>query len=200
MKRISLFIFLLCASQVHATDEQDGFQTLPFGSSYEKTVEYLRTHIVKPTALDFFNRDLKDKKHSIQIIGFHLDDLEVYVNFYLNHNYDFYGFSFNTTRAPMDSFDSVVYKNGEFLSRVFINKYGYPQKCSAVRPGEISPGLLTTHCKWDNTSVYAYTGFTFHDGSYFAEGFVYSLKMYQDEKDYQYSLTKAKADRAKGSF
>jgi hypothetical protein len=82
------------------------------------------------------------------------------------------GFSFNTCRESADKFDTLVYKNAEFFTDIFKNKYGQPARC--LKPSFLSvvSGKIALLCEWETPDLVIYTGFTTRDLNYFAEAHV----------------------------
>lgn len=174
---LSVLIMIFVFDLSFAEDKQYGFQDIPFGTSYEEVKQKLEATYIKmhhtyhsgENFISFNHFDLGDDKIEIQAI------------FNFDHNKKFYSFRFETEKKTADLF-SIVYKEGEYLTDVFKNKYGEPSKC-------YKPNILTIHreplCEWNHKDLDILTGIFSYEARFFAAGSVVSKQLEKEYNSYK---------------
>ncbi len=173
----------LAASPAQAAEEVVifGFKTLPFGATYEETVQFLKQ--------TFPNNSLAvSAPDSLTLKQFDLGPLKVDVVFGFNHEKRFSGFSMLTAMKEQ-YLEEQVMNDHQVLKSIFSNKYGTKPSCkdSIV----IYDGV---QCAWRDKLLTIATGFKTGNWKYGAYGLVESKKMAQEEEAYR----KKQAERKDG--
>lgn len=177
-KYLALFILIIVFvfDLSFAEDKQYGFQDIPFGTSYDEVKKKLEetykkmhhTYLLRENFISFNHFDLGN------------NEIEIQATFDFDHNKRFYGFHFTTKERTADRFSSEVYKEGEYLTDVFKNKYGEPSKCYKPNILTVQREIIPYLCEWNHKDLEIFTGFSFYEARFFAIGYV-TLKKLKEE-------------------
>lgn len=167
-------------------DTQDalyGFQDIPFGTPYEEVKQKLEKTYNKMEHT-YSSRDWDDH---ISFNHFDLGDdrIEIQASFRFDHNKKFYTFDFSTEMKTADRFITDVYKEGEYLTEVFKNKYGKPSKCYTPSISTVGSRQIAPLCEWEHKDLRIVIYYVSIKAKYWATAYVTSKKMENEYNSYK---------------
>lgn len=171
MKSFAIFIVLLVFSlnpaMCIADEKSPGFQTLPFGSSYQEVKDYvIREGLATRERIDLAEQYTSSQY--ISVSGFSLGTLTVDITFSFDHEGRFYSFTFFAGSMTAQYLKTDVMENGNYLKEVFKKKYGKPSQCFSPSILNINEGYTSYLCIWKNKKLDIYTGVSEHELKYYA--------------------------------